>query len=474
MAITKTNNRMIDGSVVNVLDYGASTTESAANNTTYIQNAIDDNKSIYIPEGTYNVTGVEVTGKTNFKIFGPGTLYLASVSNKPVLNIDNCSKFLIEGLRIDGNSAGQTETVTRNLGAGIKVNNSTDWKITRCIIENNYSGAGIVAIDNGLNSTELDTHAEVSFNILKNCGKVGGPLISDGMFINSDNTLVLGNIIDTTTDYGIAGDYSYKLIIKDNIIRNVDIIGIAVLGATDWQANGNIIDGAGGGIFVTLSGNPATAPFLTNGTQIHNNTIKNITRNPSGTPNGDGIFVDPSASDISIVGNQIRNVYRGIGCDSSNNVSIIANTIDTTIDRGLFASGAGSFISSNNITNAAGGAMYLGTTLSDKTIIERGVPDLVNVTSFLNNWSNFGSPDGDAGYYRQSGRVYLTGTVQGGTLTPGTPIFQLPAGYRPEYLVWFSVYDNAAFSVDTSGNVVIRSGSGSRFALDGISFIAHQ
>ena len=67
-------NRFAD--VVNVLDYGASPTESAANNTTYIQNAINAANTagggiVFIPEGTYTINA-DVKVKANVILKGEG------------------------------------------------------------------------------------------------------------------------------------------------------------------------------------------------------------------------------------------------------------------------------------------------------------------------------------------------------------------------------------------------------------------
>lgn len=70
MAITKTNNRMIDGSVVNVLDYGADNT-GATDAKSEIQAAIDAGNKIYMPAGTYRIDS-SVLLKDNTHIFGDG------------------------------------------------------------------------------------------------------------------------------------------------------------------------------------------------------------------------------------------------------------------------------------------------------------------------------------------------------------------------------------------------------------------
>ena len=456
---------------VSVEDFGA-VGDGTTDDTSAITLAIDSGRRVKLLRGkTYAVTGLELASLSNFDLYGGGKLTLINTSNKPVIKLTDCSNFTINGLQIDGNSAGQNEAVDRNKGTGISLLQCTNWIITRCRINDNYSGAGILTIDNGTTSTELDTNGEVSFNIVTNSGKVGGTLLSDGMFINSDNTLVFGNTIQTCTDYGIAGDYSHKLQIHGNKIKNV-LVGIGILGAFDWDVSGNTIDGAGLGIAITLSGNPAVAPYVSDGVTIRGNTILNITRDASGTPNGDGIFVDTSADNVSIDGNIIKTAYRGVASDAPG-TRIIGNNIDTTVDRGIFNSGAGSITDVNRVVNA-GAANYYGTTQANKTVFDDGVPDAVDISVFTNGWSNFGAPYDNAGYYRQGGRVYLFGSIKDAAPVAGEPAFQLPIYYRPVSTIYFIVADASAtgvFSVDANGYVTYRAGTGTSVNLDQISFV---
>jgi hypothetical protein len=74
MALTKVTYSMISGAVANVLDYGAigdGTTECA----TAFQNAINSNKDVFVPFGTYKVsTPLNITNRAAgpFKMFGEG------------------------------------------------------------------------------------------------------------------------------------------------------------------------------------------------------------------------------------------------------------------------------------------------------------------------------------------------------------------------------------------------------------------
>jgi hypothetical protein len=82
MAITKTNNRMIDGSVVNVLDYGAYNDGTNATATrTAIQNALNSGgKMVYVPAGTYKLdSNLSVPQGVSIKGDGQGsTIFDAS------------------------------------------------------------------------------------------------------------------------------------------------------------------------------------------------------------------------------------------------------------------------------------------------------------------------------------------------------------------------------------------------------------
>lgn len=57
MSLTKVSYSMIAGAPANIMDYGASPTASAAVNTAAIQQCVNENKVVYIPEGVYLIDG---------------------------------------------------------------------------------------------------------------------------------------------------------------------------------------------------------------------------------------------------------------------------------------------------------------------------------------------------------------------------------------------------------------------------------
>lgn len=81
MSLTKATYSMIDGACINVLDYGASPSETGANNTTAFQAAIDaaidQGRPVYVPAGIYQISGTLVVERVSanwdsFSMFGDG------------------------------------------------------------------------------------------------------------------------------------------------------------------------------------------------------------------------------------------------------------------------------------------------------------------------------------------------------------------------------------------------------------------
>jgi len=117
MSLTKVSYSMITGAPVNVLDYGASTSASAAANTAAIQAAIDatpNGGEIFIPPGTYNVTygSLNFTRRNSIKLTSGASKYsavlqanaVAASSSTPLLDIGGCYSMVFQGIEFLGNS----------------------------------------------------------------------------------------------------------------------------------------------------------------------------------------------------------------------------------------------------------------------------------------------------------------------------------------------------------------------------------
>lgn len=97
--------------------------------------------------------------------------------------------------------------------------------------------------------------------------------------------------------------------------------------------------------------------------------------------------------------------------------------------------------------------------------------------TLLNGWVAYGSPYAPAAYYLgPEGKVHLRGLVKSGT--PGSTIFTLPAGYRPETKLLVATVGSAGSGdvvmtviINTDGTVVSNHSSANTYVtLDNISF----
>ena len=82
------------------------------------------------------------------------------------------------------------------------------------------------------------------------------------------------------------------------------------------------------------------------------------------------------------------------------------------------------------------------------------VPGAWTAPTFLNGWINFGAPYAPAAYRKVGDIVFLRGLLKGGAF--GAAAFQLPAGFRAPYDLFFAVPNNdqyGSLAVTAAGNV---------------------
>lgn len=104
-------------------------------------------------------------------------------------------------------------------------------------------------------------------------------------------------------------------------------------------------------------------------------------------------------------------------------------------------------------------------------------PAWTAVTTFYENWVNYGSPYGPARYFKDRfGIVRLEGLVHGGTVGEIHVIFILPTGYRPAYDSNFAASAGGngfgRIRIKSTGEVQAIAGDNGWFSLDGITFRA--
>lgn len=135
-------------------------------------------------------------------------------------------------------------------------------------------------------------------------------------------------------------------------------------------------------------------------------------------------------------------------------------------------------INGGSIDNATVGATTANTgrftTVTTTTAGSSIVVEAFTAPTFLNSWVNFGGAFNNAGYYKDSfGIVHLRGLVKDGVVN--TPIFTLPAGYRPSATELFPTDSNGAhaqITVSAAGDVVLATGSNVYASIDGMTFKA--
>lgn len=100
--------------------------------------------------------------------------------------------------------------------------------------------------------------------------------------------------------------------------------------------------------------------------------------------------------------------------------------------------------------------------------------------SLVGDWANFGSGAATAGYRKIGNQVFLRGALNdvGGTGSPSTNVFTLPAGYLPVATQGFSLFTDtdsgATAELFTSGVVKVGyNGSPNFITLDNVSFFVN-
>ena len=204
--------QMARESVVNVLDYGASPTESAANNTTYIQNAINAVNTagggiVFIPEGTYTINAdIEVKANVILQGEGVGSIITGDASASPIEFKVVGDNSVVKDLKLLGTKGTSTDLGLKRLWV---VDSAETQAVgagpTNVLIENVYVENTVF---NGI-AVYGSTDVTVNNSTVKGC-------LSHGIsVVNSVNTFITNNrVFESTT--GTLGGGNYALDISDN------------------------------------------------------------------------------------------------------------------------------------------------------------------------------------------------------------------------------------------------------------------
>lgn len=378
MALTKVSYSMINGAAVNFLDYGASTTATAAQNKTALVAALAASNSVYIPAGTYNIDGnINIKDKT---VFGEPSTFGATTGSKLILSGSNTNDSLfinggdistawgtgggcyLRDLYLVGNWDGigtnpNTVTNISNIGALVKFFGGVYVIIQDCTFYRSF-GFGIFNYQLGYSSfqtnrifscakngiyaygTGTGNSFPTSSNIM-NCsvGTIRGTDPATGgsaiYFANSVGMTVIGNVLeDVANGIYIDGGTNRSISIIGNHVETYTTAGVNYAGA-----------GTGLGLFgnyFSTSSPPAilqSNPLFTTYTAWANNGISptiegtlssNIIQQYSSPAFSAGNFTSNSGTWVVESGDVLTYQYQIINKTMTVNFYIITTTVTGT------------------------------------------------------------------------------------------------------------------------------------------------
>jgi hypothetical protein len=203
MALTKVSYSMIDGAVLNALDFGA-VGDGVADDSSAIQAALDAitaNTTLYFPAGTYKVTqSLTITSKSNFNIVMDGVvvpnLNLAPATNI-LFNLTTCTNFYIKPNIVNA-SYGYTLDCFR-------LTTCSYGKIADGIIDVKYASIDGTA---GIQIRNDTNHINIAHNKIRTGY---GVLVNDALNVNSINiesNEFLGQVAYGNTGPGDAVEFN--------------------------------------------------------------------------------------------------------------------------------------------------------------------------------------------------------------------------------------------------------------------------
>lgn len=436
----------INAVVRSIVSFGAATTNTAAQNATAVQAALDTGLAIYVPPGTWSWN--KVTASVS------GTKLFGATSGLSILTSASANTAMIEVAAGVGNieifDLGLTRTVAATAGGtGINFLGYVDTsKVRDCEIQKQYVGVGLSATG----------YSYLSGCFIHDC-------LSDGVQLN--NTAVYGtvqwylhnNLVQGNAGRGIVviasagpaqvtlGDWI------DNYTYANSSFGMAFAGLVGVPINGVRIKGGfvggdgnseifldtyGGqhkinGTFVELAGQGVTGPgFATaashtgNGIEITaNNTDVTIT---NVVANGNYLYgINTLATSMTnVVGcrfanNNLYGIVFGDGAKSAISGSTFSNNTSGTV---LVSTNASSLVATGNSPNSIN--LYTATTNANSTGAITSVGNVTSLGSFTSaNLSGALSDETGTGAAVFAGSPALTGTPTAPTAAVDTNTTQL-------------------------------------------------
>lgn len=227
MALTKATYSMIEGAVVNVLDYGA-VADGSADDTAAIAAALATGASVYFPEGTYK-TGQQTLSTAGQTLFGAGekSIILASTADVDLFVVA-ADYVTIRDLRMNGAETG----ATNNKFAVFTAAASPAQFLTVSNVL--FSGAGAATGFN--NAVKFDTGSDYGSVIGCSIDRLWGNLSGNGYGIlsSANRATFRDNILIASSGRGRHGIY-ISAGASDNEISGNFLVGFDFEGITQYS-----------------------------------------------------------------------------------------------------------------------------------------------------------------------------------------------------------------------------------------------
>lgn len=212
MSLTKVSYSMINGSPVNVLDYGADPT-GATNSSAAIQAALNASSNVYIPEGTYRLettVAISASYQSIYVISGAGFGYTSlnwhGSTSARMFEVTNRSGVKIENIEFNNQVAKGTTIGLTSAPGGLEYS-----RISNCKFDgfNKAIALGISASDDCFfNTIAENLFIDCDYGVFAQ-GTTGGLLPSNANWVNRNKFQNCGYGIHWTGNF-TTNDFSFN------------------------------------------------------------------------------------------------------------------------------------------------------------------------------------------------------------------------------------------------------------------------
>lgn len=377
---------------VDLRAYGA-TGDGAADDTAAVNAALASSKKIFIPAGTYLITGSTLAGSSNCHIYcAPGAVFklAAAATSKNILGFNGRSNVVIDNITFDLNQAGAVSGIALQLTGG------SNFQLNNCRIINSAAtrsfpatayGYGIYLLGAWENVRICNIYcADIMYGVITGPTSTGKNLVvskglmeyleGDGVELNAPNGSCenvevegmvfskLGSGTSFSRGFGVGmsggvGTTVKRVNIHDNKFLDIVFQGVHVEdGCQQVDIHDNFFEGCGSSTIPWTYNNAIYVAATNAGKEISKVKIRGNTVNNPGTASNWGITCEGSVAmtDVEITGNYLN--MNGVNGGSApckgilvasqvSRYQVIGNTVKNAANVGIKIAGAYGVVKGN-------------------------------------------------------------------------------------------------------------------------------